>query len=291
VNVAVFGYSKNAEIVLSFLIEKRVKISFVCFPRTDSIHKTHGIEKICGKYNILNFEYNPDSIVERLTSLKANLIFVASFPHILKKEVIDQPKYGVINLHGSLLPKYRGANPLNWALVNGESETGVTLYYIDEGIDTGDIIAQKKVLITPEDDGATLRNKIYQAGRALLEETWELFIQGKTVVTKQDDSKATYYRKRIPGDGRVDWRLQASEIDRLVRALVPPWPGAYFFYKGKKVIVSKAYIEIDNKPHFKPGRVLNVDKKGIAKVTTGYNVLAIEETIPRLDFSKGDRFE
>jgi len=295
-NVAVLGHSKNAEVVVDFLTSKKVEVSFVCFPKNVVLEKVDRIQRVCHEYGIFYFEYYPERLLKELDFFKVNLIFVASFPHILGKEIINQSKYGVVNLHGSLLPKYRGANPLNWVLINGESETGVTFYYIDEGIDTGDIIAQKKISIDIEDDALVLRDKIYQAGRQLLTESWDSFIQGKISLMPQAADIATYYRKRKPEDGRIEWCLQATEIYNLVRALVFPWPGAYCFYKREKIIIEKAHIKIDNKPHFRSGKILRINENGDIEVSAGYNLLVIEEIrnkeiFNKLELREGDYFD
>lgn len=295
-NAAIFGYSKNAEVVLDFLINKKVKTSFVCFPKNAPANKVDKIRAMCQKSKIYYFNYDPKRLLKEIGFFKVNLALVASFPHILNDEIINQPKYGIINLHGSLLPKYRGANPVNWVLINGESETGVTLHYVDKGIDTGNIIAQKKILIDIHDDAFVLRDKIYQAGKQLLGETWDLFIQDKVNPVFQTDNTATYYRKREPGDGRVIWSLQATEIYNLIRALVFPWPGAYCFYKKNKIIIEKVSVKIDNRPHFRPGKILKINDNKSIEVSTGYNLTVIEkirneELFNKLELHEGDYFD
>lgn len=179
--------------------------------------------------------------VNRLKQLRIDLVLVNSYSLILRPDILAIPPMGAINVHGALLPRYRGANVLNWVLVNGERETGVTLHYMDEGIDTGDIVLQKKVRIGPHDTALTLRNNLHRAGCRLLSELWFLIEAGKPLPRRrQDESEACYYRRRRPEDGLIDWRLPEREIYNLVRALVRPWPGAYYYDKtGAKVVIDR----------------------------------------------------
>lgn len=178
--------------------------------------------------------------VRTLKNLKPDLILVNSYSMILPKEILDIPSKGTLNIHGALLPKYRGANVLNWVLINGEKETGVTIHYVDEGIDTGDIIVQRKVKINFIDTALTLKKKLARTTEILLKREWSNIIKVGIKRTTQDNSLATTVYRRKPEDGLFDWSEPPIKIYNLIRALVKPYPGAYYFNKnGEKIIMDK----------------------------------------------------
>jgi len=175
-----------------------------------------------------------------LKNLKPDLILVNSYSMILPKEILDIPKRGAINIHGAMLPKYRGANVLNWVLINGEKETGITLHYMNEDIDAGDIIAQTKIKISFTDTASTLKRKFARTVITLLKKEWPNIINNNVRRMPQDNSIATVVHRRKPEDGLIDWSKPAIEIYNLIRALVKPYPGAYYFdKKGNKIIIDK----------------------------------------------------
>ena len=213
--------------------------------------------------------------VEYLKKLGADLFVVISFGQILKKEVLSVPRLYSVNLHGSLLPKYRGAAPTNWAVINGEKASGVTIIKMNERMDEGDIIAKRQIKIELVDTNITLSEKLSDAGASLLIETLELIEKGKVVFIKQDDSAATYAPKLKKEDGLINWSEPALKIHNRVRGLLP-WPGAYTYYDGKILkllqtkLPDKAAVEKAS-----PGEVLDIGKEGIA-VRTGSGDLMIE---------------
>jgi len=178
--------------------------------------------------------------VKNLKNLKPDLILVISYSMILPKEILDIPTRGALNIHGSLLPKYRGANALNWVLINGEKETGVTIHYIDEGIDTGDIVAQKKIKISFLDTATTLKEKLAQTTKSLLKKEWSNIVNNNIKRVPQNNSIASTYWRRRPEEGQFNWKMPAIKIYNLIRALIKPYPGAYYFdKKGRKIIIDK----------------------------------------------------
>ncbi len=216
--------------------------------------------------------------LEFLKKLNADLFVVISFGQILKKAALELPKLYSINLHGSLLPKYRGAAPTNWAVINGEKTSGVTIIKMNEKMDEGDIISKKEAAIGDEDTNITLTEKLSEDGAKLLLDTIKTIEkEGKNLkLTKQDGSSASYAPKLKKEDGLIDWSRPAGEIHNRVRGLLP-WPGAYTYYDGKTLKILKT--EIASSVVLKetvPGEVVDIVKdKGIV-VRTGTENIAIE---------------
>jgi len=172
-----------------------------------------------------------EKFVFELKSFQPDLIVVAAFGQILPKTILDLPRYGCLNVHTSLLPKYRGAAPIQWAIANGETETGVTIMKMDVGMDTGDILAQRATPIRDEDNSQTLHDRLAQLGAELLVQTIPDYVAGKIQPCPQDNSVATLASKIKKEDGHIDWRLPAVTIWNRLRAFTP-WPGAFTFQSG-----------------------------------------------------------
>lgn len=166
--------------------------------------------------------------LQRIKQLAPDLILVNSYSMLLHQELLDIPGLGAINIHGALLPQYRGCNPTQWSIVNREVETGVTMHYMDAGFDTGDIIAQKHVPILFEDTWRDVQQKIASATEIMLTEQIPKILSGTNGRVAQQDKKAHYWRRRTPEDGRFEWTWRAVDIYNLIRALVKPHPGAYY---------------------------------------------------------------
>ena len=181
---------------------------------------------------------SPDE-VERLANLKPDLILVAAFGQILPRSVLDIPRFGCLNIHPSLLPRFRGATPIPSAILSGDKETGVTIMLMDAGMDTGPIVTQIIVGIEPDDTTESLSGRLSQAGVRLLGETLPLWFDGSLKAQPQDGSKATYTAPISKEDGLVNWQLSAEEISRRVRAFYP-WPGCYTFWQGKSLKILEA---------------------------------------------------
>ena len=177
--------------------------------------------------------------IDLVRKISPDLIVVAAYGKILPKEIINMPKYGSINVHASLLPKYRGAAPIQWAILNGEKETGITIQKVFEALDTGDIILQEKVTIEPGDNSHSLTRKLFVIGSKLLVEAVDQIESGKVKYIKQEEKKATYAAILKKEDGIIDWKKTADEVLNKVRAL-NPWPGAYTYYKGKTLKIISA---------------------------------------------------
>lgn len=200
---------------------------------------------------------NDPEFVRVMAKLKPDFLFSVYYRHMLKQPLLTLPRLGALNLHGSLLPKYRGRVPVNWALIHGETETGVTLHYMEAKADRGDIVARKRVPITPEDTAYTLFARLTVAAAELLEETYPLLRAGSAPRIPQDHSQATYFGGRKPEDGRIDWTKTAQEIYNLVRAVTHPYPGAFTTFQGKKLFVwwGQPLAEAAGHPPASPGTV------------------------------------
>lgn len=212
--------------------------------------------------------YAPDNInhplwVERIKEQAPDLIFSFYYRKMVSKKILDIPVSGALNLHGSLLPNYRGRSPINWVLVNGESETGVSLHYMTPRPDDGDIVAQAAIPISGEDTALTLFEKAVEASKELLDEVLPLIEQGTAVRTPQDHSRATYFGGRRPADGRLDWSKTAREVNNLIRAVTHPYPGAFTFKGDQKVFIWQAKI-ISRDQEVVPGTVISIDPFTVA---------------------------
>jgi methionyl-tRNA formyltransferase len=189
--------------------------------------------------------------IEALAAYRADLYIVTAFGQILPQAVLDQPRYGTLNIHASLLPRYRGVSPISEAILQGESETGVTIMLLDAGIDTGPILHQRRLPIEPEDTAATLGEKLAQLGATALLETLPRWIAGEIRPQPQDERLASYTRPLRKEDGAIDWQRSAAWLARMVRAYTP-WPGSYTFWRGKLLKIISA-VASEEMPAAGPG--------------------------------------
>jgi methionyl-tRNA formyltransferase len=205
-----------------------------------------------------------EGFIEALRELKPDLIAVAAYGQILRPEVLNLPRYGCLNVHTSLLPKYRGAAPIQWAILNDEHETGVTIMRMDAGMDTGDILAREKTAILPQDTAETLHDRLAGIGATLLVKTIPQWVAGKIQPERQATEVATYAPKIKKEDGRIDWARPARAVWNKVRGLVP-WPGAFTWIRGtdaKGLLLKLWQAEVI--PGSGPaGEILQADKAGV----------------------------
>lgn len=180
--------------------------------------------------------------VNRIRELAPDVIFSFYYRTLLSDDILQLPSFGAFNLHGSLLPRYRGRAPVNWVLVNGETQTGVTLHKMVSRADAGDIVAQSVVAIDEEDTALTLHGKCRTAAAALLAQQLPLIRSREITLTPQDDSRASYFGRRTAADGLIDWQKSACEINNLIRAVTEPYPGAFTFLGERKVIIWRARV-------------------------------------------------
>jgi methionyl-tRNA formyltransferase len=210
--------------------------------------------------------------IEALRAMQPDLIAVVAYGQILPKSVLEIPHLGCLNVHTSLLPRWRGAAPIQYAILHGDRETGVTTMYMDEHMDTGDIILQRAQLIHAEDTSATLHDRLAKLGAELLAETVRLIPEGKAPRAKQDETKATYAKKIAKEEGRIDWTKSAVEIERQIRAF-NSWPSAYTHWGKLLLKIWKA--EVVENASGNPGEVL-----ADFTVATGHGGLRILELQP-----------
>lgn len=199
----------------------------------------------------------PDAVAE-LRNYPADIFVIAAFGQFLTEEILNMPKFGCINIHASLLPAYRGAAPIQWVIINGEERTGVTIQQMAKGIDTGDMLLKKEVIIDKKETGASLHDKLMAAGAELIVEVLPKIEKGEIVPEKQDDSLSCYAKKLTKSMGLIDWNQDAVSIERLIRGL-NSWPSAYTMYKGKTLKIWEADV-VPMEDVKEPGTVVLVAK-------------------------------
>ena len=214
---------------------------------------------------------------EQLKKLAPDLIVVVAFGQILSKAILDIPQLGCINVHASLLPKYRGAAPIHWSIINGETKTGITTMYMDVGLDTGDMILKEEVSISAKMNTGELHDTLMNIGAKTLLQTIKQIAEGSVVRNKQNDAKASYAPLLTKELERINWLLPAQEIYNLVRGL-NPWPVAFSIFKGKKLKIWQTKV-IDNVTIGEIGTVLSLTETGFT-VQTGKGILEILELQP-----------
>ncbi len=210
---------------------------------------------------------------DKLKEYECELIVVAAFGQIIPEEILKFPKYGCINVHASLLPRLRGASPIQTAILEGDAETGVTIQQMGVGLDTGDILSQSRIPIDKDDTGGSLFDKLADLGAELVVKTIEDIGEGRIRPCPQDEDKASYAKKIDKSMGRIDWNMDACEIERLIRAL-DPWPSAFSSLEGRMGKIWKAQTVPGTDAA--PGRVTDVRKDGIS-VACGSGSLIIKE--------------
>lgn len=214
---------------------------------------------------------------EQLKKLAPDLIVVVAFGQILSKAILDIPQLGCINVHASLLPKYRGAAPIHWSIINGETKTGITTMYMDVGLDTGDMILKEEVSISAKMNTGELHDTLMNIGAKTLLQTIKQIAEGSVVRNKQNDAEASYAPLLTKELERINWLLPAQEIYNLVRGL-NPWPVAFSIFKGKKLKIWQTKV-IDNVTIGEIGTVLSLTETGFT-VQTGKGILEILELQP-----------
>jgi methionyl-tRNA formyltransferase len=233
---------------------------------------------------------DPESVA-RIAAEKPDLIVVAAYGHILPKSILDIPAHGCINVHASLLPKYRGAAPINWAVARGETVTGVTIMKMDAGMDTGPMLLVREMPISDEDTAQTLYDKLSLLGAEALAEALRKLHEGTLAETPQDDALASYAPMLTKEHGRIDWSRPAGEVRNLIRGMMP-WPSACTSHAGKALKVLSASVR---EARGRPGEVIEVGRDGIV-VACGEGAIALGMVQPEggramssLDYARGRR--
>lgn len=210
--------------------------------------------------------------IEELRRYGADIMVVIAFGQILPKEILEMTPYGCVNVHASLLPKYRGAAPIQWAVINGEDISGVTTMQMDEGLDTGDMILKKEVVLDEKETGGSLFDKLSAAGAVLCVETLKALEEGTASFEKQGETTTEYARMLDKDMGSIDWKKDAQTIERLIRGL-NPWPSAYTRWDDKVIKLWEADVVAQNTQAL-PGTVVSVEKDGFC-VQTGDGLLKV----------------
>ncbi len=224
--------------------------------------------------------YQPQSLKNNelmplLDEIKPELIVVAAYGKILPEYIINYPKYGCINMHASLLPKYRGAAPIQRAIIDGESETGVTIMQMDKGLDTGDMLMSVKTQIGRYETAGELFDRLAVMGGELLVKAVHAIESGNINPVKQNDSEHTYAPMLSKADGKIDWTKSAYEISKLICGM-NPWPVAYTEYNGEPLKITEAYADEENDSEGMPGEIISLEKGKGLRIVTGKGTLYVK---------------
>lgn len=272
--LAVFAYHNIGSECLDFLIQAKEEIVAVVTHEDDPKEEIwfRSVADLARRHGLpVHTPENPNTpdFIDMIRRADPKIIFSFYYRRLLSKELLAIPPLGAMNLHGSLLPRYRGRAPVNWALVNGESETGVTLHYMVEKADAGDIVAQRGVPIDQADTALTLYRKLTQAAKELLEEVYPAIKAGKAPRIPQDARLATKFGGRRAEDGKIEWEKPATIIYNLIRAVTHPYPGAFTFHREKKLFVWWATVASGKSGHEAPGTVLAIEAGSGVEIATG----------------------
>jgi methionyl-tRNA formyltransferase len=243
--VLVFAYHDVGHECFAALLERRVQVVGV-FTHTDDPEERIWFKSVAQLARTQTVPvYTPGNVnapewIERIRALRPDLIFSFYYRHLISQRILDLARLGSYNMHGSLLPKYRGRAPVNWAVLNGETETGATLHVMTKRADAGDIVDQERVSIGSEDTAQDVFNKVTAAARRVLERQIDNLLHGTAPRLAQDETAATYFGGRRPEDGRIDWRQEARAVCNLIRAVTHPYPGAFTEIDGRRFYIWKA---------------------------------------------------
>jgi methionyl-tRNA formyltransferase len=248
VRSVIFAYQEVGYVCLDALLGMGAEVCAVFTHEDDPKEELwfRSVAELARRHNVPVFYAETVGTAEWLARLRAwdpDFIFSFYYRKILLPEVLATARRGALNLHGSLLPRYRGRCPVNWVLINGEQETGVTLHYMEARADRGDIVAQRRVPITEDDTARTLYAKMTEAAQTLMRETYPLLCAGTAPRVPQDHAAATKFGGRRPEDGLIDWHAKAATIHNLVRAVTHPYPGAFTGWKDRRLSVWEARVD------------------------------------------------
>ena len=238
----------EVEVVGILTTPKQIEISYSENPVEIKTHATFDdLAKQAGcEVALLRGKINTTSYLDYLKQWQPDLLCALGWYYMIPRKVRDLAPLGCVGIHASLLPKYRGGAPIPWAIINGEQETGVSFFYLEDGVDNGDIIGQVKFPIKDEDDCSTIYAKATRAAISLLRDFLPQLKAGTAPRIPQDESQATYYPQRKPEDGLIDWSWSAKRIRDFIRAQTRPYPGAFMYIQGKKITIWDAdIVEVD----------------------------------------------
>jgi len=265
--IVVFAYHNVGYACLDFLIRRGENIAGI-FTHADDPKETIWFKSVAGLARQHGIPvHTPDSVntpvwTAAIRDLRPDIIFSFYYRNIIKEETLNLPRLGAFNMHGSLLPKYRGRVPINWAVLHGEKESGATLHHMVKRADAGDIVDQEAVPIGPDDTALDVFNKVTIAARTVLERQIDAIKSGTSPRMPQDESQATYFGGRKPEDGRIDWTQSAERIYNLIRAVTHPYPGAFTEFNGQRLFIWQA--KQLGRGEGRPGQVLAIEPLRIA---------------------------
>ncbi len=241
-SILVFAYHDVGYECLNLLIERRENILAVITHEDNPTEQIwfKSVKELAARNNIpvcTPQSVNTPEWIDRIRTWAPQLIFSFYYRNMIKEDILSIPPLGAFNMHGSLLPKYRGRVPINWAVLHGEKESGVTLHYMVKRADAGDIVDQQAVPILHDDTAQAVFQKVVKAARIVLERQIDALLKGTAPRQKQDESQATYFGGRKPEDGRIDWTQSAEKIYNLIRAVTHPYPGAFTEQDGKRLFI------------------------------------------------------
>jgi methionyl-tRNA formyltransferase len=279
----VFAYSSIGYECLAELLARGVEIAAV-FTHQDDPEEEKWFRSVraLAEENHLPL-YDPAKLredeVRLVRELRPDLIFSFSYRIVIPVSILESASLGAFNIHGALLPRYRGRACVNWAVLNGEKETGVTLHHMTERVDEGRIVDQEVVPIGDDDTAHDVFKKMIPAARRMLHRSLPAILEGAAPGYQQDESQATYFGRRRPEDGLIDWSKPARDIHNLVRAVTHPFPGAFTYLDGRKLFVWRTRPHSQSRPRFKEGCITPgvVVFSSPLKVSTGIGVLEIEQ--------------
>jgi methionyl-tRNA formyltransferase len=237
--IVLFGYGEMGCTGLEFLLREKEDVAAVITHRDDPHEKRwyRSLAEVAGKAGMTVLYGEEVDLEKEMDRLRPEMILSFYYRNMIPVSVLKKAPRGALNLHGSLLPRLRGRAPINWALVEGEEQTGVTLHHMVKAPDAGDIVGQRGWKIGPRDTAKDLFFRAIEEAKILLRDRWPGIREGTAPRTPQDPLKATYRGRRRPEDGKIDWTQPTRRIDGLVRAVTDPFPGAFTFLKGKKLMV------------------------------------------------------
>ena len=268
-------------------LEKIISNYNVSFVLTDS--KSNSIINLCKNHNLPFFRGNPrnGNAYEFVKNYNIDVIISINYLFLIESDIINFPKILSFNIHGSLLPKYRGRAPHIWAIINNETNIGITAHKIDEGCDTGDIISNVKILIEKHETGHDILNKFKLHYFNLISDVLKKIETGQIEFIKQNENLSTYFGKRTPDDGRIDWNWQKERIHNWVRALSYPYPGAFSYIGNKKIIIDEvAEVNMGFRFDIENGTILALTPNIVVKTPNG--VLEIKKSRQKLTIEIGD---
>lgn len=251
-NILFMGGHELGAKTLEHLINNNINVVGVVVSKNDN-DWYRGVDEVAYKFNLNLYEeknINDQNFLNKIKSLNLDLIVCVNFDQILKKDIINLPTIGCINTHASLLPKYRGRAPLNWAMINGEKYSGVTVHFIDEGIDTGDILLQEKIKIDEDYYISDLLNKVKKIYPKIVLNAIRALESNNLNLIKPDLSKGFYVNKRSKYDGEIDFSKPSKDIMNFIKAISKPYPGAFLYNNNKKIIIWRARLDYNISPQY-----------------------------------------